>query len=376
MIQSTHNRSFLKKISPYWRLAFRNPLFFANATIAALITNFLLTLQPGLLKVFINEAQRGADHAHLFNIVAFMLAALALAFLFDTIQVSTSHYFRLSIEQYLREVHYRFSNNRDVEEISFPIQKGIFGLAQFSLLTSLELLIAIINLIIVILFIYFSNTFISLVITSLLIVFALISLIPIKVVGNISKQKERDMNDCISIFNTSTRIKYLEQLYKIQSHDGKLFLHETLLVFMSFTIFKVLPTLILIYFLKNDPNNIGEMASYFLYFSLLHGPYKKLIKIIKQSSQFFSQAEIFREDIENSLNIDIALKGISHGFICHTVKKTDNKKLDKLNNQKGDLVVFESDNLDDIKNSQLVIDKNYKLIPTPVYLWNQKNERY
>ena len=165
------DKSFIESILPYWKLVLRNPLYFANATLAALITNFLLTLQPGLLKVFINEAQKGADHNHLLTIIFFMLSALALAFLFDTIQVSTSHYFRLSIEQHLREVHYRFSRNRALEEVGFPIQKGIFGLAQFSLLTSLELLIAIINLAIVILFIYFSNSLISISITSILIIF-------------------------------------------------------------------------------------------------------------------------------------------------------------------------------------------------------------
>ena len=376
----TKKHNFFHQILPYWRLVFRYPLYFLNAAIAALFTNMLLTLQPGLLKVFINEAKRGVSEQQLLTIVFFMLSALFLAFLFETIQVSTAHYFKLSIENYLRQIHYKYSKNRDIKEIGFPIQKGIYGLTQFSLLTSLELIIALINLSIVVIFIYFSNAFISLVITLLLFLAAIISIKPIFKIGKISKQKENDKKDCIPIFNSNSTNRYLIQLTKIQSQDGKLFLLETSLVFISFTLFKVLPTLILIYFLKNDPGNIGEMASYFLYFTLLRNPYNKLILIIKQSTQFFSQAELFKDDIEHALRMDNALSGISHGIICHAVEDDNTSGVksrdqgDKNVEENNQLLLFSSTERDKIKKSHLVIDENYKLIPTPVYLWNLQNE--
>ena len=97
------------------------------------------------------------------------------------------------------------------------------------------------------------------------------------------------------------------------------------------------------------PVILGKWLHIFYIFPSFVRPYKKLIHIIKQSTQFFSQAEIFREDIENALELDSTLKDISHGLVCHTVKKEDSKKYELNPKQNKDIFIYESTNLDEIK---------------------------
>ena len=121
----------INRFKIYWSLVLKHPLYFINAYIAAIFTNYLLTLQPGFLKVFINEATKGSLKEHLLVITYFMIGALLLAFIFDTIQVSTSMLFKINIEKKLRLIHFKYAKNRSLKDITFPIQRGIFGLTEF-----------------------------------------------------------------------------------------------------------------------------------------------------------------------------------------------------------------------------------------------------
>ena len=180
----------------YWSLVLKHPLYFINAYIAAILTNYLLTLQPGFLKVFINDATKGSLKEHLLVITYFMIGALLLAFIFDTIQVSTSMLFKINIEKKLRLIHYRYAKNRSLKDISFPIQRGIFGLTEFCLLTSLDFLISITNIAIVLFFIFSSNPTIGAIVGFLVVTLLLATFPTIKKLGKISKEKEKIKTKC------------------------------------------------------------------------------------------------------------------------------------------------------------------------------------
>ena len=368
----------LKKIKIYWSLALKHPLYFFNAYLAAVLTNYLLTLQPGFLKVFINQGTNGATRDHLLVITFFMMGSLALAFIFDTIEVSTSTLFKVTIEKKLRTLHYKYSKRRDMSDISFPIQRGIFGLTEFTLLTSLDLLISITNLIIVLAFIFNSNQLIGSV-AGVLIFTLLFMIFPkIKKLGNISKEKEKIKIDCIENFHQFSEEEYEKNLIKMQKNEASRFSIETLLVFSNFFIFKLTPALILFSFIFEKNSDYGELASLFLYFGLLYQPYKNTTKIIKRATLFFTQAEIFKDDIERAILIDKKIKFLPKGLICiynKNVKSNDHKKINALKeSSKKERATFQSSNIDEISKSDFVLTKDLELITTAAYLWGHKNE--
>ena len=94
----------------------------------------------------------------------------------------------------------------------------------------------------------------------------------------------------------------------MQKNECSRFSIETLLVFSNFFIFKLTPAFILFSFIFEKNSDYGELASLFLYFGLLYLPYKNTTKIIKRSTLFFTQAEIFKDDIERAILIDKKIK--------------------------------------------------------------------
>lgn len=363
------------RIKIYWNLALEHPLFFFNAYLSAVITSYLLALQPKFLKVFINEATRGVLDSHLFYIAIFMLASLFLAFLFDTIQVTTSMVFRVAIEKKLRMLHYKYSKNRDLKDASFPIQRGIFGLTEFTLMTSLELMVSLTNIAIVLYFIFTSSQMIGVVV--LLMVISLISVtFPlIKKIGNISKKKEEIKSMLLSSFNHPDENVYEDLLNKIEYLENIRFRMETVLVFSKFFIFKVSPTLIIFYYIFTNTKDFGELASMFLYFAILHQPITKLIGIIKQSVSFFSQAEIFKDEIEDAIIIEKKLLDIPYGLVCieaslDSIRCSRIEQLRELS--KKSVQIYFSSSKEEINKSDFVLTRDFQLMTTAKFIWNQK----
>jgi ABC-type multidrug transport system fused ATPase/permease subunit len=358
----------------YWSLVLKHPLYFINAYIAAILTNYLLTLQPGFLKVFINEATKGSLKEHLLVITYFMIGALLLAFIFDTIQVSTSMLFKINIEKKLRLIHYRYAKNRSLKDISFPIQRGIFGLTEFCLLTSLDFLISITNIAIVLFFIFSSNPTIGAIVGFLVVTLLLATFPTIKKLGKISKEKEKIKTKCIAEYESSNISSYEKYLNDIQRKESKRFKHDTVLVFSSFLIFKLTPSFILFAYIFQKNNNYGELASLFLYFGLLYGPYKKMTSIIKQSTLFFTQAEIFKDDIEQAIKIDKILKKLPTGVVCIIDECfPSSNHNEQVSNSTKELKTFRSNNFEDISKSDFVLTQDLRLMTTPKYLLEKKS---
>ena len=288
-----------------------------------------------------------------------MISALALAFIFDTIQVSTSMLFKVNIEKKLRSIHFKYAKNRKLKDITFPIQRGLYGLTEFSLLTSLDLLISLTNIGIVLFFIFSSNPLIGSVVGALVLVLIFATFPAIKKLGEISKEKEKIKSKCLIDYETASLDDYDKNLQLIQQKETSRFTFDTILVFSSFLIFKLTPAFILFAYIFQKNNNYGELASLFLYFGLLYGPYKKLISIIRQSTLFFTQAEIFKDDIERAIKIDKKVKKIPRGIICIVYKesKENEEKIfdEQIQSSKHGTMTIRTNSISDIKKSDFVL---------------------
>ena len=98
--------------------------------------------------------------------------------------------------------------------------------------------------------------------------------------------------------------------------------------------------------------------------------YKKMTSIIRQSTLFFTQAEIFKDDIEQAIKIDKILKKIPKGIVCIIDEKIDTKEDSP--GPTGELKIYRSSNFEYISKSDFVLTRELKLITTPKYLMELK----
>lgn len=367
----------IQRFKIYWSLVYKKPLYLLNAFLAAILTNYLLTLQPGLLKIFIREATKGEDTEHLFKIAYFMIAALFLAFIFDTIEVTTSMLFRVNIEKKLRLIHYKYSIKRELKDISFPLQQGILGLTKFTLLSSLDLYVSLTNIVIVLYFIFTSDPIIGGIVALIVLILVIFSIPTIRGLGKISKNNEKLKTSCLQTFSKTDVPSYNDKLIKMQREEVKRFKNDTILVLSNFLIFKITPTIILFSYIYQKSTDFGELASLFLYFGLLFKPYKKLMKIIRHSTLFFTQAELFKDDIEHAIKTDEVLSSIPKGLVCILVNGPVQQKynFDELRkSSQKELVFYQVTDNTNIHHSDFVLTRDYKLTSTAKFLWAKKNE--
>jgi len=303
----------LKKIRPYWRLIYSYPLHFLAAYFAAMICNFLLTLQPGFVRVFINEANRGVEKNHLVFISLFMILAMGLAFIFDTLQVTIALEFKLKVEKSLRYIHQRYCQYHSTRQINLTIQKGIFGLVELTVLSSLELLLVISNIVMISFFMLFEDRNLGLIVFALLFLGVISNLYLTRPLGRIAKFKEILKGRMIKNFQKDES-KFSQSIMQLQKFEHKRFLLDTFFVFVSFTIFKLVPSFILITVALYLEKSVGSIASLFLYFNLLHKPFLRLMLITKQVVLYYSQSSLFRDGIEAGLTYESTLHSFPYGL--------------------------------------------------------------
>ena len=123
---------------PYLRLVGRFPLHLAAAFLAALLAEFLFTIQPAFLKTFINQAQAGAPRGALLVFPAFMVGAAILAYAFDFISVTIRYLLEARLSRLLKEVYVEFSPKDRVEVLQFSLWTGLSHLSRLALSLSVS----------------------------------------------------------------------------------------------------------------------------------------------------------------------------------------------------------------------------------------------
>ena len=307
-------RSTFKNLKPYFSLVSEFPLHFVAAYSAALSCTLLLTLQPQLLKAFINEAQRGTSKNHLFAIILFMLSALLLAFVFDTVQVSMTKALQLKIENFWRVDFNNFFRGSDQALKEFATRRGIFGLTSFTLLVTLDILLVFTNIVVVCLFVGWESPIVGFLIFLLCGIGIYLTFLITLPLGRISKFKEHVKGEMLNE-RSSDHQRYsrvLNYLFKKEEMDFTL---NTLIVLLRFSLLKVLPALILIYFVFGREFNSGQVASLFLYFSLLSQPFSRLTIILRDSIVLYNQNAIVRPHLETIIPLNEVKNLIPRGSV-------------------------------------------------------------
>lgn len=330
-----------KKLFPYWRIIFLYPLHFLAAFVSAMISTFLLALQPGFVRVFIDEASRGVSKQHLVTIACFMLFALILAYIFEVIQVAISLEFRINIQRYIRKIHYKYCQYFSSRQNELAIQKGITNLTELTILSSLEFAIVLFSLLMITSFMLFENTVLGIIVLMLLTIGAIINIYLTRPLGKISYFKELSKVRMTDYFQAPNENKYDRLIYIFQKFEHKRFILDSIFIFCSFFIFKVFPAIILIVISLSLKEDIGSIASLFLYFNLLHRPYFRFITLIKQIVLLYSQGQIYRSGIETGFFYEENLTKFPKGIFFASKNNDAGKVINEENT--NDCVVYQDD---------------------------------
>ena len=271
------------------------PLQLFAAFVSGILSTLLLTIQPVFIKTFINESARGVEASHLKALLLFMGLSLALAFIFDTIKVSMETVLKLKIENELRTGFHYFFSGCSKEKYDFAVRRGLFSMANFSFLLSFSLPMALVNIIVILIFIGFESPIMGLVTFLLCLASFFLNYYVSKELGSISKYKE-DVKTSMIKTQAQNQQNHNSLVGELQAKEGSRFLWSTLLFLNQYSLFKIVPLVILLVLLSGNDLNSGSIAGLFLYFGLLIRPYQLLSLALQDLLVLYHQNEFIREE--------------------------------------------------------------------------------
>ncbi len=105
-----------------------------------------------------------------------------------------------------------------------------------------------------------------------------------------------------------------ERLGRFYAYDVPQFNLESVNVLLSFCVFRVLPVSVLAWYLLGR-GSLGSLASTFLYFSMLRGPFSELTSLLQRSVVTFTESALFRGELEQGLALDRLFGALPRGMI-------------------------------------------------------------
>lgn len=304
----------MTELRDFIALTLNFPLQLFAAFVSGIISTLLLTVQPVLIKTFINESTRGVDSDHLVTILVFMGLSLFLAFIFDTIKVSMETVLKLKIENELRSSFHQHFSNCSKEKYDFAVRRGLFSLGNFSFLLSFTLPMALVNIIVILIFISLESFSMG-ILTSLLCIGSFVfNYYVSRRLGGISSFKEEIKTQMIKD-QSSDLVKYRELINQLQEKEGSRFLWSTLLFLNQYSLFKFIPLLVLLVFITTSSLNPGSIAGLFLFFGLLIRPYQLLSLALQDLLVLYHQNEFIREEARLCMPLKKLKRSIPYGRV-------------------------------------------------------------
>lgn len=304
----------LRPLKPYVALAARHPLHLIAAFAAALIAEVLLTIQPLFLRAFIDGAQSGLPHRELWQFPAFMVAAAGLTYAFDFISAAIRFLLQRRIERELKEVYLDFGGERRADNIQHALYSGIGKLAQLSLSLAVDFLLVMSRIALILAFLSLDNPALGLATLLILAASLGVNAATVSRLGRISRAVERAAGSVVARALRGKAGAAKERLGRIYSYDVPQFNLESLNVLLSFGIFRVLPVSALAWYLLGR-GSLGSLASTFLYFSMLRGPFSDLTSLLQRSVVTFTESALFRGELEQGLALNGLFEALPRGMI-------------------------------------------------------------
>jgi hypothetical protein len=305
----------LRRLAPYAELAARHPLHLIAAYAAALIAEVLLTIQPLFLRAFIDGAQAGLRRRELWLFPAFMLAAAALTYAFDFISVAIRFVLQRRIERGLKEVYLDYGGERRADAARFALGPGIGRLSQLSLSLSVDFLLVLSRAALILAFMSLDNPALGGLTFLVLCAGLVANALTTARLGRMSRAAERGMGAVLARARAAGAASAKAGLDRVYRYDLAQFALRSANVAVSFFVFRLLPLSVLAWYLLGRGGSLGSLASTFLYFSMLRGPFSELTALLQDSVVAFSESGLFRGELEAALALESLLTRLPRGLI-------------------------------------------------------------
>ncbi len=295
------------------RLVSAFPLHLAAALLAALVCDLLLTVQPMFLRAFIDQAQAGTKG--LWAIPRLMLAAAALAYVFDFISVAIRFLLERGLSWRLTRAYLEFGSMSRAETAQFALRRGIPSLSRLALGLTLELILALIRVLLILVCMGLEQAALGAVSAAVLVLSLAASGWATGRIGRVSRTMEVVM-ERLQAAAVSGRGPALGLLSRFYRFDRTQFGLRSVNVFLSTILFRVLPVGALGLYLTGAGLSLGALASVFLYFSMLRGPYSDLVALLQDSLVSWQESSLFSEDLEGALEAQALAERVPVGLVC------------------------------------------------------------
>lgn len=308
-------RGALKALAPFVRLVAAYPLHLAAALLAAVIAEALLTIQPQLLSGFIDSMNGGVPKRALWAFPAFMASAAVLAYAFDFISVAIRYALERGLERELKDVYLEVADKGRAEVVQYSMWSGIGKLSDLALAVTVDFCLVVSRIAIILAFLSFGHPGLGLAALAGVVLGTAATVATTTRLGRISKTIEFGTGRSVSFALASALASARRALRRVYALDERLFALKSVNVAISFTLFRVLPIGVVAWSLAGAELSLGDLASVFLYVSMLRGPYLDLIALLQESIVSLSESGLFREELERGLALRDSLRSVPVGLV-------------------------------------------------------------
>ena len=302
-------------LGPFVRLVAAFPMHLAAAFLAAVLAEGLLTIQPQLLRGFIDSVTSGLPQSALWSFPSFMIAAAALAFAFDFLSVAIRYALERDLEKRLKEIYLDVADKSRAEVVQFSLWSGVAKLSQLALAVTLDFALVLSRIAIILAFLSAGHPALAAAALAALSIGTLATLATTRRIGRISKTIGFGTGRTVSFALASSPGSARREMARVYALDRRLFALRSANVAVSFLLFRVLPVAVIAWKLSGASLTLGELASVFLYVSMLRGPYLDLNALLQESMVSLSESGLFREELQRALALREATQGLPAGLL-------------------------------------------------------------
>lgn len=302
-------------LGPFIRLVAAFPLHLAAAFVAAVVAEALLTIQPQLLRGFIDSVGAGLQREALWSFPAFMAAAAVLAYAFDFLSVAIRYALERDLEKRLKETYLDVADKSRAEVVQFSLWTGVAKLSQLALAVTLDFALVLSRIGIILVFLSLGHPALAAAALAALVAGTLATLATTGRIGRISKTIGFGTGRTVSLALGSSPGSARREMSRVYALDRRLFALRSVNVAVSFVLFRVLPVAVIAWKLAGAPLSLGELASVFLYVSMLRGPYLDLNALLQESMVSLSESGLFGEELRRGLALREATERLPAGLL-------------------------------------------------------------
>lgn len=301
-----------KELKPYLVLLRDNPLLVAAIIFSSLLSMLFVSLQPMLIKTFLNGVSDKAGSEFLAIVVTFILVGVIIGYIFDFVAVGLRFLLELNFNQSLYRVFSQSSLGLSEEAFEFSMTDGLPRITESVLKISLDLFFQFFNLVLISFFLFLESKVLGI---ASIVFFIIGQLVSLGIVSSVSRFSRFEVKAKEKLIRSLRSSKPITLTFSFFRYYLNMFGLNSTIFFISYFLFQVLPVIFLFFYLKLQFLSVGSITSVLIYIGMLAVPYNKIVEIFKYVNTSVVVTRFIRKDLEYYLALLDETENIDRGLI-------------------------------------------------------------